>query len=112
MIDKYGFGKIVIDGKLYRNDLIIYQDKVDDKWWRKEGHTLQPEDITDIIAQKPDTLVVGIGTDKRMKIKPETLQLLQENNIALIAEDTMTACLTYNHLKYRERVVAALHLTC
>lgn len=37
-IENYNFGEIKIDGKTYTSDVIIYKDKVEDSWWRKEGH--------------------------------------------------------------------------
>jgi hypothetical protein len=42
-IESYRFGEIVIDGRRYSNDVIIYPDRVDGKWWREEGHSLVPE---------------------------------------------------------------------
>ena len=44
-IDSYSFGQIVIDARAYASDVIIYSDRVDAAWWRKEGHRLHPEDI-------------------------------------------------------------------
>jgi len=49
-IDQYAFGKIVIDGKTYTSDVIIYPEKVDASWWRKEGHRLQPADLEKIVS--------------------------------------------------------------
>ena len=43
-IDSYSFGRIVINGKTYTSDVIIFPDKVDASWWRKEGHLLQLAD--------------------------------------------------------------------
>ncbi|MEQ8191120.1 MAG: hypothetical protein ABRQ39_24360 [Candidatus Eremiobacterota bacterium] len=45
MIDSYDFGTIKISGKTYKSDVIIYPDRVDGKWWRKEGHSLHPDDL-------------------------------------------------------------------
>ena len=45
MIESYNFGKITINSKEYHSDLIIYMNRIDDKWWRKEGHNLCIEDI-------------------------------------------------------------------
>jgi hypothetical protein len=41
----YEFGIIVIDGSEYRSDVIISNDRVQDNWWRKEGHRLALDDI-------------------------------------------------------------------
>lgn len=112
MIDSYTFGEIVIDGKKYIHDLIIYPSRIDDDWWRSESHELRPEDVEDIIKHRPDTLIVGLGASSCMVIKPETMEFLKKHSIKLIAEDTKKACTAYNELSQKSRVVAALHLTC
>lgn len=112
MIDSYSFGKIVIDGKTYTSDIIIYPDKVDDSWWRKSGHLLQREDLTDVLAYHPEVLIVGSGAYGLMKILDETKQFLESKEIVLVVEETKAACDTYNRLKEEKKVVAAFHLTC
>ena len=34
-VESCSFGEIVIDGKHYSNDVIIYPTRVDDHWWRR-----------------------------------------------------------------------------
>ncbi|MDW8045350.1 MAG: Mth938-like domain-containing protein [Nitrososphaerota archaeon] len=111
-IDSYEFGKIVIDGKEYRSDVIIYPDRVDSKWWRKVGHELCIDDIKDIINEKPEVLVVGTGYNGYMKVLPETKKFLESRGVELIVEKTTSACEIYNQLSRSKKVVAALHLTC
>jgi hypothetical protein len=67
-IEKYSFGSITIDGRTYKNDLIIYPDRIQDGWWRKEGHLLQLEDIGGVLQKRPDVLVVGRGESARMRV--------------------------------------------
>ncbi len=54
-IDSYSFGRIVINGKTYTSDVIIYPGRVDASWWRKEGHLLQLEDVAEALQAKPDS---------------------------------------------------------
>jgi hypothetical protein len=112
MIDSYSFGNIVIDGKTYTSDVILYPDKVDEGWWRKEGHLLLKEDLMEIIHHHPDVLIVGTGAYDLMKVPDETKQFLKAKEIELIAEDTEKACKTYNNMKDKRSVIAAFHLTC
>ena len=72
MIDSYDFGRIVVDGKAYTSDVIIFPDKVKDNWWRKEGHALYIEDIESVVKEKPEVLIVGTGNYG-------LLEVLQEN---------------------------------
>ncbi len=112
MIDSYGFGRIVIDGRRYASDVIIFPDRVEDRWWRKEGHQLSVEDIEEVLRERPEVLVVGTGYSGLMRILSETRERLASEGIQLIAENTQKACKTYNRLHKSKRVVAALHLTC
>jgi len=48
LVEDYDFGKIVIDRKIYRSDLIIYDNKIEDNWRRQEGHSLCADDIKTI----------------------------------------------------------------
>lgn len=112
MIDSYDFGVIVVDGRKFGSDLIIFPDRIDSNWWRKEGHMLSVEDVKEIVEAKPQVLIVGTGYSGMMKIPPQTEQHLRSSRIELIADKTEIACRTYNDLSKSRRVVAALHLTC
>ena len=72
MIDSYEFGAAVIDGRRYSSDVIIYPDRVKDDWWRKEGHRLCIDDLGDVVENKPDVIVVGMGDPGLMRVLPET----------------------------------------
>ncbi len=47
-IDSYHFGQIVVNGKNYSSDVVIFPDRVRDNWWRKTGHQLCVEDIAEL----------------------------------------------------------------
>ena len=112
MIDSYDFGRIVINGKRYNSDLIVFPDKVRDGWWRKEDHRLHVEDLKDVLEAKPEVLVVGTGYSGLMTVPPETRKYVESEGIELMAQRTAEACKTFNRLVQSRKVVAALHLTC
>jgi hypothetical protein len=112
MIESYDFGRIVIDGRKFGSDVVIFPDRIDGNWWRKEGHTLSVDDVKEILEAKPEVLVVGTGYSGLMKIHPQTEQCLRSSGIELIAARTEKACKIYNELHNSRRVVAAFHLTC
>jgi len=111
-IEKYDFGELLVDGVTYHSDVIIYPDRVDSSWWRKEGHQLQPADLQGVLAAAPEVLVVGTGYSGCMQVLRETEELLKRAGIELVAVPTEQACQRYNALRGKRRVVAALHLTC
>jgi len=112
MINSYEFGYIVIDGKYYYSDVIIYPNKIDDHWWRKQGHLLLPEDLEKVINEKPEILIIGTGNSGLMKVPPATLSWIKSKNVEVRIESTQTACQIYNRLYMSRNVIAALHLTC
>ena len=112
-IDAYSFGSISVDGHRYRGDLIIYPDRIQPDWWRKEGHKLQLEDIPDVLADPPEVLVVGQGDPGRMRVAPPVAETLDKLDVRFIVAPTKMACSEFNRLSEEgKRVVAALHLTC
>ena len=112
-IDQYSFGHIDIAGDSYDADVIIFLDRVQDRWWRQEGHRLTREDLDTVLADKPELLVVGTRYYGRMQVPEETLDVLRGTGIDVRVEKTGSAVEEFNRLQ-REcaRIVAALHLTC
>ena len=113
-IQKYSFGRIVIDGQVYTADVIIYPDRVEASWWRKNGHLLVPEDLPFLEKEPPKILIIGQGKFGLMKISPEMIDHLKFLGVELRAAKSSGAVEIFNDIwKSGERnVVAALHLTC
>ena len=111
-IESYRFGSITVNGKTYNSDIIIYPDRVRDSWWRKSGHSLCLEDIEEVLAFKPDLLIVGQGKPGLMSVPPSVRETVRQRGIELAAMPTEKAVRRYNELSGEKRVVAAVHLTC
>jgi len=113
MIDSYDFGRIVIDGKKYTSDVIIFPNRVMGGWWRKEGHGLHISDLGEVLKEQVEVLIVGTGYSGLMKVPTETKEFMKREGFELIIQPTREACKTYNGLvESGKRVIAALHLTC
>jgi len=123
MIEEYHFGSITIDGRTYTNDVEVRWTPKESKapleaslevleWWRKEGHSLHPEDLEEVTEASPEVLVVGTGAYGRMSVPRKVREHMDSNGIELVAEKTESACETYNELADEKEAVAALHLTC
>jgi hypothetical protein len=111
-IAHYSFGKITIDGETYTSDVIIYPERVDPSWWRKEGHTLNIEDLHDVLNANPAVVVVGTGFFGVMKVPTETIAYLESKGIEVHAARTGKAVELFNAFQPGKKVIAALHLTC
>jgi hypothetical protein len=111
-IEHYSFGKIVIDGKTYTSDLIIYPDRIDPSWWRKEGHLLQIDDLSDVLKENPDLIIIGTGYSGVMRVSEDVIKFLKSKKINVIIEKTSEAVITYNKSPKTKKIIACLHLTC
>jgi hypothetical protein len=111
-IEAYEFGRIVVDGRTFTQDIILLPTGIQESWWRQEGHRLQVVDIPEVLAAKPEVLIVGQGQPGRMRVDGELADYLRTQGIALIEQPTAQACQTYNRLAKSRRVAAAFHLTC
>ena len=113
MIEAYSFGKIIVNGQTYYQDIIITPRGVRSNWWRKEGHCLHISDLEDVLLEiQPEVLVIGKGSSGMMKVPNEFQKTLKAKNIEVIAENTNKAVQIYNELATKKRVVGAFHLTC
>ena len=112
-IDSYAFGRMVIGGKAYTSDLVIFPDgRILSPWWRLAGHRLQVPDMMELLATDPDIVVAGTGAAGLMRPASELQALLTARGIDFIAEPSGKAYLTYNLLEAGKKVGACFHLTC
>lgn len=111
-IEHYSFGRITVDGKTYTSDVIIYPNKVDHSWWRKEGHFLRVVDLRNVIDFDPEILIVGTGHSGAMVVPEETIAHLKDRNIEVHVVCTEKAVELFNRHQKEKKIVAALHLTC
>lgn len=113
-VEDYAFGRITIDGHAYSKDVLVLPGRgVHSPWWRREGHNLAPEDLTDVLADPPETLVIGTGHNGNMAVPEQTLAALRDCGVEPWVGRTGEAVAELNRLQERSsRIAAALHLTC
>jgi hypothetical protein len=111
-IDAYEFGKIVIEGKAYTEDALVFDGRVVSPWRRNEGHLVTSNDLAQVWIAMPDALVVGTGAWSCMRVPKEILAELKQKGIECISEPTTQAVTTYNRWAQVRQVVGAFHLTC
>ena len=113
MIEKYSFGKIVVNGVIYTNDIKIIQGTVIPEWWRKNGHQVGMDGVKDILDSQPNILVIGKGKYGMMKLTPSLRDRLGNDGIELIEKRTSESTKIFNQLyKEGKNVSAGFHLTC
>ena len=110
-VEKYTFGRIVVDGREETADVIVLPGRVVRNWRRREGHSLVPEDLDGVVDELPEHLVIGTGALGRMRPDPHALEGLQARGVRVESLPTGQAVRRYGELD-PSRTAAALHLTC
>jgi len=112
-IDSFSFGSMVINGKQYTSDLIIYPDgHVEASWYRRSGHRLSSDDIGTLIESEPQVIIAGTGVSGLVKSDKELDDLLSQKGIEFILAPNEQAIELYNELRSKKRVGACFHLAC
>ena len=112
-IESCQFGSIVIEGKRYSSDLIIYPDgRIVTPWRRKVGHRLSSDDIIALIDSQPDAIIAGTGVSGRVMPEKELHEMLRNKAIEFLPAPNQEALERYNKLSSKKRVGACFHLTC
>lgn len=114
MIEKCGFGWMVIAGCEYRADLIVLPDgTVVPGWRRDKGHLLTSDDVALLVATGPELIVAGMGIFGRMKPAPGLLEYLAEQGIELVTARNKVAVERFNTARAGGRKAGGcFHLTC
>lgn len=111
-ITKYSFGEMVVNKKTYKSDIIIFPEKVISSWWRKEGHSLHKDDISEVLEYNPEIIIIGCGASGVMVVPKKLIEELNSRGIQVIVEKTTEAYKKFNELVKKKRVVGCFHLTC
>lgn len=112
-IDSFSFGQITIDGRSYTSDVIVFHDRVNAAWWRKEEHRLEPLDVTTILHAQPDVLIIGTGYAGVLTVPKPVIAHIESQDIEVIVDKTPKAIELFNEMQAGKKyVIAALHITC
>jgi len=101
----YGEGYVMINGERHERSLIVLADRI--LPWSLPGfEALAPAHFAELLAMKPEVVLLGTGARLRFP-PPPVLAALPAAGIGFEVMDTRAACRTYNILVAEERVVAA-----
>lgn len=73
---------------------------------------IQPADVEEVLAKGATVVVLSNGVHERLKVCPETLEMLEQRGIAVHVLQTEAAIEKYNELAQTEAVGALIHSTC
>ena len=112
-VDGISFGELIIDGKLYTEDIVIREGKIEPRkksvsrmMKARYGHT--PLTVHENIPWDCGTLVIGTGIYGSLPVTDEVFEKAKELGVNLIIEKTKEAL---KHLDEPDTNFV-LHLTC
>ena len=120
MIDEYRFGLIIIDGKNYDYDVEVRWTGEILKWWRKQSHVIDVDDVKRALEAKPETIVIGKGESGMAEVTEAMEKEVKSRGIELIVDQTEQAVKTFNIIAenspeeegVQNKVIGLFHLTC
>jgi len=113
VIERVSFGSLVLDGRTYASDLLIYPDgRVEEGWRRDRGHRLAMGDLAGLLGAGPVVIVAGTGVHGRMQPEPDLKVRLSERGIRFLAAPNERAMDLFNEWSKKGRVAGCFHLTC
>lgn len=113
MMSDYHFGSVVIDGKVFRNDIVVYYDGKVENWERKEHHLFRLEDIKQGLEINPEVVVFGTGDYGMAKVDSKAKEFIEKAGIEMVVQKTGLAIESFNRFaKEGKKVIGFFHLTC
>ena len=110
-ITSYSFGKMIVDGKTYTNELQILPNGTVKEWSPNDPHYILPVDIGEIISSSIKTLIIGNGANGEAAIPDETIKFIKAKSIQVHIMNTHEAVKLFNESS-KEAMGAIFHLNC
>ena len=116
-VNRFDFGSIVIDGKQYSYDVVVLPDgTVKEREAGKAkfgGHTIGKAEIEELAKMKPETLILGTGTDGMATLSEDGQAYAGKAKLNLVVLPSSQAIQKLNQLTGEgKRVAALIHITC
>jgi len=96
-ITGYGDGYVEINQTPYAHAVLLSSDGAISAWPAESFDSLEASDFDQMIALKPELILIGTGSRQRFP-KPELLKSLILAKIGFEIMDSQAACRTYNIL--------------
>jgi hypothetical protein len=116
--DRTRFGAVTIDGKDYK-DVLVIEGKIIDRetmvpgWFDQHTHhTVHKHELEKILEGRPEVIIIGNGQSSVLEVSLEVDKQIKQRKIELIVLETPRAIEEYNKISKTKRVNALIHTTC
>jgi hypothetical protein len=115
-ITHLSWGHVEVEGHPRFRDAKVFPGGAREWDWRETGTRhepgIQPADVQELIERGAKAVVLSKGIWERLKVCPETLEVLAKNNIAVEVLQTEAAVQRFNELRETGPVGGLFHSTC
>ena len=116
-IEKIAWGVMQVEGYRVGKDFKLYPGGACAWDWRKTRtrHVpgIQPADVHQLLDHHASVVVLSRGMQLKLQTCPETLDLLEDEGVKIIIDESRRAAEIYNELVDEGRAVGGLfHCTC
>ena len=115
-IASFRWGQIVDSSGRTFKDARLFPDGVEEWDWRKTGTRHDPgiqiADLEDLLATKPDVVILSRGVDLVLQVPQATIDFARSHAAHVLVLQSEQAVAEYNRRIATERVVALVHSTC
>jgi uncharacterized protein len=106
IINGYEAGCVIIDGREYREGLIVSPERIVRGWGPDDAIRLAIEHIQALLDLDPQVIVIGTGA-RQVLPHPHLYCVAADFGVGIEIMDTGAACRTYNIIMAEGRKVAA-----
>jgi uncharacterized protein len=106
VISGYAPGRVVVDGRSYRQGLIVSPERIVEGWGPASAAELAMAHFEPLLALDPQVIVIGTGQHQVFPA-PEVYLAALQCGVGVEIMDTGAACRTYNIVMAEGRRIAA-----
>ena len=110
-ITHYSFGKIVVNGRTYENDIVIFPDSTVQNWQASINHSIRLVDTKALLTGPVKKLIIGIGFNNGCSVTDDIAEQAASKNIELHILDTREAVKLFN-ASSKDGLSACFHVNC
>ncbi|SRR6266542_1872142 len=115
-ITHLSWGRLEVEGRPAFKDAKLFPGGAREWDWSETGTAhvpgIQPSDVTELLEHGATVVVLTKGVYERLRVCPETLELLSDRCVTAHVLKTEEAVRVYNRLVDTDRVGGLFHSTC
>lgn len=115
-ITHLSWGRLEVEDDQTFKDAKLFPGGAREWDWRETGTAhvpgIQPADVEELLEHGARAVVLSKGILERLRVCPETLQMLKDRGVPAYVLQTEEAVRLYNELRKKQGVGGLFHSTC